>query len=1850
MDNNHIRIQKAAKILGVSAKTLRRWEEKGKLIPERSDGGHRYYTYEQLRQFNSLTANSANSNKQEALNTKPIRNFGFKNWKLFGTSILVLGILIPGIITIYSFKDPVLQDDTTQGGKPTNVLGAATSGYTFNVNIPAVFNSTVNFVKDIIAPNVLYSLKGGDGVSVDPGQDPTITNTGAISLNGYSGELLLKAGSGIKIKGLSISNSDTGSSQNIFKNVVVDNQPTVQANSNSDTLTFAGGAGLTLTTDAANKTIIFTPDTSAINISGWTHSGNFIYNTIPTDMVGIGTTPVSHNLEIAGTEYVLGAATLGSTLDVVGDTTLLGTLLTNGGITLGNANTDLVTFNAGLAAGTVIAPVNDLGADLGTASLRFNNLYVANLNSNTGMVTQGQAIFSYSPSLTAYTDASVIINPTSPVANGLLLGIGVAGNEKAGIDAEGDLTLGYSGLSSAPVGTNPLTIYNHGTDNVAGVDTSGNLILSGNLDINGTTNTIAALNLSGNNLTSSGALSIAPEAGSNLNASVSNGGQFTVNSSKLTVDGTTGYVGIGTTTASAALDVAAIIGLDGIVLSNSGTKALGISYGTNNIALNLPSADPGSLLTNGTFENDLTGWTGKQTYSLNDEFTDSGPTTLVSGFSTLTNGGVITPSLGGDLVTNGIFDSDTGWTKGANWSIANGVATRVAGTGSSSLSQAGILTIGNWYQTGFSLANHSDAWGFYITYLGFTYNTIDSNTSYVLAGRASSTTVALQSNVAASQGDFDNVYAKPLTLSSLFSTVTESTVNKVVSAGVTLTPGTQAGFVLNLDSASNPQNFVIVYHDGTNLRMDKSVNGVYTSLKTNAAAYVPGATIRVAKNGNNYDMAYNGTDYGVATISDASIVNNSLQGLFSTYAGNSFTNFLITTNLNGTLATDGVNTRSIVDPSAGMSISSGTLNVIANGNPYIGYPTVTRTAGKILTNKLNITSGVLMPLAYASSNGITNGNTLLLSGGNLYVRENNVTGAITGSYGNSTEYQFATVLRSSGTYYFIKGGAFTNWALLWSSTADSGDRNPYIISSSGVFAVDDMRIPISTWLPTPLAYDTFTATGSATTETVGPDGQTAPALSWSGGTKSGGKMSITPTTAESELITNGNMETGTPPSGWTPVNGAVLSSVADERTGGTGTQALDIVKGNSDAVVFQNFTAPTNVWYLVSTYVKSIGSGGGIYIYTNQSSNTLRSLYIGSTSWTNLVQTGRWTGTPSIISLSNSGYSTFRVDDVSVKPLITSSLFSSVTAPTADVVEDVNPTVAIGTQAGLVTNLDSTSNPKNFVIAYLTTSQYDGNHVYLDKSVNGTYTSLINANVTYVPGATLRVITYHSDANTLKVRVYYNNVLVGSEQTITDASIINNTRHGLFSTYSGNTFDNFTLFSRGTDGVYNDIPADDLTVTKDTSITYNGSGASAKLVAGSSNANFTENVNVGNTNSYTLTAYAYTGSSVTSSDLQLYYGSTALTTTYSHVQGDWYKLQATFTGIAGDQPVGVRVKAGKTVYVDNIQLTASTGLATTLFVNNQGVGVTGMDVQGTSSLHAGLSGNTAMVVQGASNQSANLAEWQTSSGSAVASIAANGLLNATTAGLATYVKAGTVSDADFANPVDGMIAIDSLDNRVYFRSAGTWSYAAKTGGFQIPVEESANLSDGDLLIPYVEKSVSDGAIHGLYAKASDITNLLFASESARIAALEKKDNTFGNMSVLGLSTFDSAVVTGTLTLPGISIQGNSIDSDGILKFQSLSENSVQFAGNTLEIDTSGSINIKSGVVAGNNEIRGSVTLHAGTKSVNVERNWIKTPASIIVTPRFNTGAWVTNKSAGGFTINVDTEVNFDQNIDWMAVW
>lgn len=138
--------------------------------------------------------------------------------------------------------------------------------------------------------------------------------------------------------------------------------------------------------------------------------------------------------------------------------------------------------------------------------------------------------------------------------------------------------------------------------------------------------------------------------------------------------------------------------------------------------------------------------------------------------------------------------------------------------------------------------------------------------------------------------------------------------------------------------------------------------------------------------------------------------------------------------------------------------------------------------------------------------------------------------------------------------------------------------------------------------------------------------------------------------------------------------------------------------------------------------------------------------------------------------------------------LASGQAIATVDTGTADVLATVNLTHVGGTASVIVRYTDS----DNYVRAVHT-----GTNAQLIKRVGGVETTLINSAATYVAGAELRI-----SCQGTAFRLFYNNNLIGSEQTISDAGLASGTRQGLRTTDTGNTFDDFRVYARGTGGEY----------------------------------------------------------------------------------------------------------------------------------------------------------------------------------------------------------------------------------------------------------------------------------------------------------------------------------------------------------------------------------------------------------------------------------------------------------------
>lgn len=142
------------------------------------------------------------------------------------------------------------------------------------------------------------------------------------------------------------------------------------------------------------------------------------------------------------------------------------------------------------------------------------------------------------------------------------------------------------------------------------------------------------------------------------------------------------------------------------------------------------------------------------------------------------------------------------------------------------------------------------------------------------------------------------------------------------------------------------------------------------------------------------------------------------------------------------------------------------------------------------------------------------------------------------------------------------------------------------------------------------------------------------------------------------------------------------------------------------------------------------------------------------------------------------------------------------------------------------------------------------------------------------------------------------------------------------------------------------------------------------------------------------------------------------------------------TGVASAKNYGVRVHAGKTVYVDSLSLQAGAGATTTFSLLNSGTGNLQHDVEGRSTLNAGVATEQGLIVKGAVSQTENLLDLQDSTGAKLSgfdkdgkfvgsvtgasslNVLANGAISGATKTKITYDAKGLVTTGADATTVD----------------------------------------------------------------------------------------------------------------------------------------------------------------------------------------------------------------------------------------
>jgi hypothetical protein len=520
--------------------------------------------------------------------------------------------------------------------------------------------------------------------------------------------------------------------------------------------------------------------------------------------------------------------------------------------------------------------------------------------------------------------------------------------------------------------------------------------------------------------------------------------------------------------------------------------------------------------------------------------------------------------------------------------------------------------------------------------------------------------------------------------------------------------------------------------------------------------------------------------------------------------------------VNGTLATDGHSVRTVTDTEGHLSVAGGKLVINggkttpAYGDPAVWYPAVTRKAGMMLLERLTpINAKTAQPLGLDTVPTVSAPNSYITApSGAVMSALNYVQTLIGANYTVGQPIYLAMIVRASGYMWLVSTG--NGWRLM--RCANTGTEPSLYPTCSGYdqsFTVNTLRIPQRLWLPAPLLSDGFSVQG--VTDGLGhPEGVAGGlgsgggGIAWHGPTwsVSGGVLKNTPGVG-AETVANGGAPGATD---WVDTN-------ADEIAGGIALDSSNgsLVSGNgfngvaqrvdstgNGCVRFLNTGFPNGTWFRFS--LKSRNSDGSTRVNDGAADYLRLTVNTDSALSQNGVYRKASNGGTLLGILTNGAGNWFEIDEVSIKQLNPADLFTVPTQPfpTPDVILDIEITNLVpGTQAGGVLNLDDPLNPKNFVLPYLTSGRCK-----VDLCLDGAYSTVLDQPATFVAGAHLKV-SKETSGGTTTYSVYYNDTLIGSPiNSITDARVINNKYHGLFSTDEGNTFGSATVWAKGSEGQY----------------------------------------------------------------------------------------------------------------------------------------------------------------------------------------------------------------------------------------------------------------------------------------------------------------------------------------------------------------------------------------------------------------------------------------------------------------
>lgn len=547
----------------------------------------------------------------------------------------------------------------------------------------------------------------------------------------------------------------------------------------------------------------------------------------------------------------------------------------------------------------------------------------------------------------------------------------------------------------------------------------------------------------------------------------------------------------------------------------------------------------------------------------------------------------------------------------------------------------------------------------------------------------------------------------------------------------------------------------------------------------------------------------------LVALSQYPVVTRSIPGVGKFLFRDEFVTPLAAGQVHGTLCEPGPGRRIVVDTGGALAISGGALQVAAGsaGDPGISLGALHRRAGQVLALALNASDLTSLSAGYAKELAVGIG--IDVAGGALRPVCNGVVGPTVATLSVDTDYVVYLLPRTRGAFLFLQGAGRPE--LLWvDDTDETAIRLARILGNQAVFACDWIRVPQALWLPAPLLYDRFQRADGSLGSSDGYAGDhglgavaSAPWDRGAGWAVASNRAQNTPPES-GQLLTNGGLEewaSATDLVGWTEGIGGGNSINQEASVVRSGTYAcrIDVVDSTNSAFIQQTLTIPAGTWTRIRAYVRVSVATGLFSIYFGQD-NTSRIISPSTTEWT-LVDAvlPALADNPRVTFERRRSPDTYSIylDDLQVDTFATPDLFATQDVGTADVLVGVRLDADPGDHAvGAALCLDDPDDPQNYLVVF----RYLADRWRLIKCVAGAITVVATSSAAtpFAAGAWLWVAKGGD-----QVTVWYNGVRIISPQTVSDAGIVGNTRHGMFAASDvPGLFGGCEIWARGTGGEY----------------------------------------------------------------------------------------------------------------------------------------------------------------------------------------------------------------------------------------------------------------------------------------------------------------------------------------------------------------------------------------------------------------------------------------------------------------